>query len=157
MIKQAPGIAVVLFALDRLSKQWISHALRPNESKAIVEHFFYLTRVENTGAAFGAFKGAQTFLSLAAVAVLLGIARGFMRHHKGLAVRSQIRPADRWSIAAWTLIAAGACGNLYDRMAYGHVIDFIDFKVWPVFNFADIFICTGAGLLALRLFGRRDP
>ena len=54
--------------------------------------------------------------------------------------------AARWG---FVFIAAGALGNMYDRVALGFVVDYFDFIVWPVFNVADSFICIGAGLIIL--------
>lgn len=64
------------------------------------------------------------------------------------------RTAERapLSAAAYALVIAGALGNLYDRLRYGYVVDFLDFRVWPVFNVADISISVGVGLIILSLF-----
>lgn len=57
---------------------------------------------------------------------------------------------------AWSLVAGGALGNLFDRFAFGHVIDYLDLRVWPVFNFADACICLGAAWV-LFCFTLRRP
>lgn len=104
---------------------------------------FHLTRVENTGAAFGLLKGTGSFLTIVSMlcVVLLG---AYLTQHflKGIV-------SLRTTAAA--LVIAGALGNLYDRLRYGVVIDFLDFRIWPVFNIADISICVGVVLVAWTL------
>jgi signal peptidase II len=64
---------------------------------------------------------------------------------------------DAWSRLAFILIVAGALGNLWDRIIYGHVIDFINFRVWPIFNVADSCISIGGTILViLGLYRRKD-
>ncbi len=105
--------------------------------------FFHLTRVENTGAAFGLLKGSGPLLIVvsAICIVLLG---AYLIHHslKGIVSLRTI---------ASSLVIAGAFGNLTDRLWYGTVIDFLDFRIWPVFNIADVSICIGAALVVWTL------
>ncbi|MBI2095081.1 MAG: signal peptidase II [Candidatus Omnitrophica bacterium] len=58
---------------------------------------------------------------------------------------------------AWALVAAGAAGNLTDRLAFGYVVDFLDFRIWPVFNIADAGICAGVLLVILNFSRHRGP
>ena len=60
------------------------------------------------------------------------------------------------SVVAYSLIAGGAVGNMIDRLRIGSVVDFLDFRVWPVFNIADVVICIGVGLLICSLFYSRN-
>ncbi len=100
---------------------------------------FHLTRVNNTGAAFGLWKdfplALAAFSAVSVVAILLYLA-GFFGPR--LPAGRQISHA-----VAWALVAGGALGNLYDRVRFGYVIDYLDLRVWPVFNFADACISIG--------------
>ena len=113
-----------------------------NSSLTVIPGFFQLTRVNNTGAAFGIFRGAGIFLILVTL-VSTTFFLGYL-----LVKWDQLRRIQRW---AWTLVIAGALGNLHDRLIYHYVVDFLDFRVWPVFNLADSFVCVGALLVFLGL------
>lgn len=63
--------------------------------------------------------------------------------------RSRNNPLRAWP---WSLVIGGTLGNLYDRLHYGYVVDFLDLRVWPVFNIADASICAGVFMIALGLF-----
>ncbi|MBI4353238.1 MAG: signal peptidase II [Candidatus Omnitrophica bacterium] len=143
-----------VFFLDRIVKIWIIRQCREGEGFSVVPGVFHLTRVHNTGAAFGLLKGAPGFLiffSLFSIFLFLVL---LWRYGGG---------ARRWAvqgfgsglkIGAWALIIGGAMGNVYDRIRYGHVIDYLDFRVWPVFNLADVSICAGVSLLAWAMLRR---
>ena len=96
----------------------------------------HLTYVQNTGAAFGLFRGcAGLFIALAVVIA------GWV------SVELSQRPHPTLGRVGLSLILGGAVGNLIDRARLGSVIDFIDLRVWPVFNLADSAITIGVGLL----------
>lgn len=121
--------------------QW----LMPRVSVSIAP-FFHLTYLENTGAAFGLMHGDNAALIVVSVLLLAG-----------LAYMSWRWPSDHVSAHyGIVLVGGGALGNLYDRVFYGYVVDFLDFRVWPVFNVADSCICVGAGLLAWSLHCRKN-
>lgn len=138
-------IAAVILFLDQLSKLLVSRFLSLNESVPVVPGVFHVTLVHNTGAAFGLFKGGVAMCivtSLIVIAVLVAM----------LASRA-CRP---WALTvAFSLILGGAAGNLIDRALWGHVVDFIDLRVWPVFNVADSAITVGA-LIACWQYYRGD-
>ena len=139
-------IVPLVFGLDRLSKWWVLNHLIEGESINL-SFFFHLTRVSNTGAAFGLFKNFRIFLMMTSVICVAA-----------LAVMSWRRKAARASgEAASFFIIAGALGNLTDRLCYGYVVDFLDFRVWPVFNLADASITFGIGLVLLQIFRKRSP
>ena len=140
-------IVPLVFGLDRLSKWWVLNSLGEGESLRFT-FFFYLTRVNNTGAAFGLFKNFRLFLVATAVVCVAALSAVLWRRHSSSAKGPA--PAD----AASLLIVGGALGNLYDRLRYGYVIDFLDFRVWPVFNAADASITIGIGLVFLQIFYR---
>lgn len=140
---QAAVVLTVLVA-DRLTKVWAIDWLYPR-SPVRVFPFFSLTYVENTGAAFGMLQGANTFFIVVSSLLLGGL----------LWLRRRV-PAGRTAThVALALVAGGALGNLYDRFRFNAVIDFLDFRVWPVFNVADSCISVGAVLLAW-LLGREE-
>lgn len=101
--------------------------------------FFHLRYVENTGMAFGMLQHANALL----VVVMLVIIGYIVYSWKEL---SSYGACVRWGSV---FILAGAIGNLYDRITLGFVVDFLDFRVWPVFNVADSFITIGACLFVI--------
>ena len=108
---------------------------------------FHLTLTLNTGVAFGLFRGYGFGLTVLTLAFLSVLVVSSVR--RGTAERPEV---TRWSLA---LIVAGAVGNLIDRVRFGGVVDFLDFRVWPIFNLADSCITIGAGLMAWTLLRRR--
>ena len=105
---------------------------------------FHLTRVNNTGAAFGILRGYS--------GVLVSVAFGCVVFLGIYLFRKFFLKKEISSLVALALlfVAAGALGNLYDRVFYGYVVDFIDFRIWPVFNIADTSISVGLLLLAIH-------
>ncbi|MBI4347649.1 MAG: signal peptidase II [Elusimicrobia bacterium] len=140
---QLAGVAAI-FAADRATKVWAVEWLLPR-SPIPLTRFFWLTYVENTGAAFGMLQGANWFFIVVSTVLLGGL----------YWLRTRPEAAGAWPQLAVTLVAGGAVGNLYDRLRFGYVIDFLDFRVWPVFNVADSCISVGAVLLAF-LLGRAE-
>ncbi len=135
-------LAVIVFALDQLTKYWINARLPFGSYGAgsgieIFPRFFYLVHVGNTGAAWSMFAGASLWLALLAGGTLVAI----FVWRRQLGLRS---PAAQ---AAFGLLCGGIVGNLVDRVVHGHVIDFLDFHfgnyTYPTFNVADIGICVG--------------
>lgn len=140
-------IAPAVFILDRVSKAWVLDTLAEGESLRL-NFFFHLTRVNNTGAAFGLFKNLQIFLIIIGVVCVAGLM--YTVFHRPLP-----SPRSRLADTASLLIAGGALGNLHDRVRYGYVVDFLDFRVWPVFNVADSAITIGVGLALLHIFKKQ--
>ena len=111
------------------------------ESIPIIEEVFHLTYILNPGAAFGMFAHNRLFFIAIAV-IVIGII---------IWARREIL-ASPWEVKAGCgLFLGGAIGNLIDRARQGLVIDFFDFRIWPVFNIADIAICIGVGLIIWNL------
>lgn len=135
------AIALAVVALDQLSKALVRAHVPVNTSWSPVpwlDSIFALTHVRNTGAAFGLFPGASAlFMLVKVVAVVLVIA------YAGRI--SRISPLLR---VAFGLHLGGAAGNLIDRVTHGYVTDFIDLRVWAVFNIADSAVVIGTALLA---------
>jgi signal peptidase II len=139
-----PALALFIVALDQYTKHLVQSNLRLFEVVQPIpalSHLFNITFVKNTGAAFGIFPNGSTLFALIAVVVAVAIAVYF-RHI----------PNHEWVIKiSLSMQLGGAIGNLIDRVRLGYVVDFFDFRMWPVFNFADTFIVVGVMLLAYRL------
>ena len=140
------SIASALLILDRVTKYLITSVLFEGQSIPVIPDIFHLTLVLNKGIAFGLFKGRQYFFILLSGLAILSIAAYLWRRR---------RVGARLSLALG-LILGGALGNVIDRVRLGHVIDFLDFRVWPVFNVADSAITIGAVLLAWNVL-RHPP
>lgn len=134
-------IAAAVVFVDLLSKIFVVRYMGLNESIPIIKNIFHLTYVQNPGAAFGILAYRTGFFVLAALIVVSFIII-YLRH------LPQGHSMLRFALA---LQLGGVLGNLIDRLRLGYVIDFLDFRVWPVFNLADIAIVIGIGLLILDL------
>lgn len=137
-------VTLTVVCLDRLTKIFFLKLLGFGESLPVIRNVFHFTLVHNTGIAFGLFKDqGLTFVVIPIVAIVLLIFNiyYYRQNDEGL---------SRVYIIAISLILGGAIGNLVDRIVYGYVIDFIDFRIWPVFNVADSAITVGAILIAYK-------
>lgn len=141
-----PAALVLLLALDRATKLWALGELRFKGPIPVLS-FFELSYVENTGAAFGLGHGSNGFFIAVSVVLIAVLVRLLARWPK----------TDAWLQLGGTLVLAGALGNLYDRVVYRFVVDFLFVHHWPVFNVADSCICVGAGLLAWGLKDEKTP
>jgi signal peptidase II len=148
-------IAAGVLALDQLSKALIASSLAMHETRPVISGFVNLTRVHNTGAAFGIFAGqASSFRTLVFLSVsILAVVVIFW-----MLVR--LAPTQRVEMVALALILGGALGNMLDRVRLGEVVDFIDVYYgsyhWPAFNVADSAISIGVTLLLWCLVVRAE-
>jgi signal peptidase II len=143
------ALAAGVLVLDQATKAWICARLPyptygPPRHIAVIDDFFNLVNVGNTGAAWSLFSGRSTFLALLAVATLIAIFA--WRHQLGLRL---------WTVqVSFGLLCGGIVGNLVDRLVHGHVIDFLDFHfgsyIYPTFNVADSGICVGVAIYLLH-------
>ncbi len=124
-------LIILIFFLDQLTKRVIDQALTLKQSITILPNILYFTKAYNTGASFSILQGQQWFFILFAFLVIIAI----IYYYKKIPINNRLFIA---------FILAGTIGNLVDRLQYGYVIDFIDFKIWPVFNIADTAVCIGA-------------
>jgi signal peptidase II len=139
---------IVVVVLDQITKALIRASLEPVETVVLIKRLVYITHVRNTGAAFGLMPGQQSLFILTSVLVLLGIVLYWWR----------ARPSSLVLSLSLGLVAGGAIGNLIDRAVSGRVTDFIDIRILPVFNVADMAIVAGAaGLFAWALFAPIEP
>jgi signal peptidase II len=151
---QGFAIAASIFALDRATK-WIIEARVPLLDRIpVIPGFFDIVHSQNSGAAFGMFSDSQSpwrtfFLILFSIAALV-VVGGMLWNARKL---------DRPTFYGISLIFGGAMGNVFDRIAWGRVTDFLEFYLgqyaWPAFNVADSAIVVGSGLLVLDLLKPR--
>lgn len=124
---------------DQLLKLLIRDTMYIGQTIPVIKDFFHITYVQNRGGAFSILAGQGiilVFIPLAAMA----FAVWYMEKHID----------SHWSLTlSLSLILGGGTGNLIDRVLLGYVTDMFDFRMFPVFNIADICICTGAGFLIL--------
>lgn len=141
--------AVAAYALDRVTKIWAEGSLAGRPPIEIIPRVLRLTYTSNSGGAFGFGQSAPWLFAGATIAVVAVI------------VVVSARLSDPLVAAALGLVLGGALGNLTDRAINGpgltgRVTDFIDFRIWPVFNVADSGIVVGAVLLALSSLHREE-
>ncbi len=143
------GLATLVLLVDQTSKQLVLAKLALGESwnpVPALERFVSVTHVINRGAAFGLFPNQGNLFAVIAIVVVIAI----LTYYRYL-------PTGNWLVRlSLGLQLGGAMGNLIDRLRYGYVIDFIDFKIWPVFNLSDVSIVTGVGLLAYFLMNEPE-
>lgn len=131
-----------ILLIDQLVKYYVEQTMLPGESIPVAAPFFHITFVLNPGAAFGIFRDQQ-WLFLATAIVFFAVFAAFYErlYRSGSLIHFG-------SVA----LAAGAVSNLIDRIRLGHVVDFFDFRIWPVFNIADIAIVLGTAAVLWALF-----
>ena len=131
---------LALIGLDWLTKHWIQTSMALNDTIPVIDGIFHITYIHNYGAAFSILQGQQglllivTGIAMAGIAVYMNVAQK----------RKELTPMGMWALA---LILGGGLGNFFDRVRFGYVVDFFDFRIWPIFNVADIAVCCGCGLL----------
>ena len=137
-----------IILLDQLVKLYIQSTMLPGMSFPIIQDVFHITFVLNPGAAFGILANQQFFFIGIGLLILLAAVYYY----------PMLKKQDIWIRYGAALLLGGAVGNLIDRIRYGVVIDFFDFRIWPVFNVADIAIVVGVGCIiyALLFRGERD-
>lgn len=129
--------------LDQVVKYIIRSNMDLYQSIPIIGGIFHITYIQNTGAAFSMFSGHTGILALITVIITIGI----------LVYLFKLRKDGHWALMlSLSLIAAGGLGNIVDRLSLKYVVDFLDLRVWPIFNLADVYVCCGCGLLVVYVF-----
>lgn len=131
-------VALAILVLDRLTKILIVRTMTEFQSIPVIPGVFHLTYVRNAGAAFSLLPNRTTFFVIVSLAVAVAVAIFGPRF-------ARLGPA--WAVALG-LVLGGTLGNLWDRMTSGLVIDFLDVRVWPVFNVADSSLVIGVIILS---------
>lgn len=134
-------LAIIVIALDQWSKYVVQHSMDLGISIPIIPNIFHLTYILNPGAAFGILENQRFFFVLIALIMLAAIMYYYPR----------LRNQPILLKLGLGLMAGGATGNVIDRVKTGYVVDFFDFRVWPVFNIADIAIVTGVSCIIYTL------
>ena len=142
-------VAVVIIALDLLTKNWVSSSLIMYESIEIIPNFFWITYVVNSGAAWSMFSQFTWILTLISIVATIGLTYVYITKEHHLLV-----------MIGLVLMIAGTFGNLVDRFFYGGVRDFLSFNIfgymWPVFNLADMSLVIGVGFILLDMVVHPD-
>ncbi|MDR0485547.1 MAG: signal peptidase II [Elusimicrobiota bacterium] len=147
-MKKYFSLFLSVLALDQISKLAIYKLLPYGASIQIVKplHFFYLTKVYNTGGAFSFFQNHNLFFLIFIPLFLLSIALYAYKERENL---------SKFQKHCLCILIAGGAGNLTDRIFRGAVIDFLDFGInnlrWPSFNIADSAVCISVFLLAIDM------
>ena len=134
-------LALAILSIDQLTKAYFTKYLNCGQSFPLIKNFLHFTLVFNTGAAFGVLKQKTFLFVLVSISVIVFLAFGLGRKNN----------PERWALI---LIISGAAGNLIDRVRFGYVIDFIDLRIWPVFNIADSAITIGVSWIVWRMLFR---
>lgn len=141
------GILVAfIVVLDQLSKSYIQANMRLGESIPVLPDIFHITYILNPGAAFGLFADQTFFFIGLAAAMVLAVIYFY----------PAIKKESAWMKIGVGLLVGGAIGNLVDRIQIGKVVDFFDFRIWPIFNVADIGIVCGAFIIVAAAFLEKD-
>lgn len=146
-------LSLPLYALDQLTKQLVLRSITRYEARIVVPDFFSLVNVTNDGAAFGSFKGNNSFFIIISIIALVVVTILLVRRQR----------ADLWRDVSLALLLAGILGNLTDRLLHGHVIDFLLFNLhiryadpWPAFNVADSCISIAVLLFIIHSFLKQE-
>lgn len=130
-------LSMIVIVIDQWTKYYIQTRLVPGDSIPVISEIFHITLVLNPGAAFGLLEHQRFFFVIIAIVMLLGVAFFYPRiPHDAIFLRIGIG-----------LMTGGAIGNVIDRIKTGLVVDFFDFRIWPVFNIADIAIVSGVSMI----------
>lgn len=138
--------AFIVTLADQLTKWFVQGHMETGETIPVIPHIFHFTYIINPGAAFGILAYQQYFF-LAIVAVL------FIAY---FCLRKRIPKKPLYFPLGVGMLLGGALGNAIDRVRIEGVVDFFDFRVWPIFNVADIGICLGVFLIVLYFWNHGD-
>ena len=143
-------LVIISFLIDLISKIIVSSLLDVNEVIVVIKNFLNITYVRNTGAAWSIFAGETLGLIVISLIIIALI----------VYYVSKNKFKSKLELFGYSLILGGAIGNLYDRIVYGYVIDFLDFYIfgydYPIFNLADSFIFIGVILVIIYTWRCKD-
>lgn len=134
-------LAITVVIVDQWTKYYVQNNMVLGTSIPVIADIFHLTYILNPGAAFGILENQRYFFVIIAVVMIGAVA--FLYH------RIALQPLVlRLGVG---LLSGGAVGNGIDRINTGYVVDFFDFRIWPIFNIADIAIVCGVGCIIYTL------
>ena len=136
------SIALFIISVDQLTKFFIKINFQLNQPVPIISNILHLTYITNTGSAFGLFKGLSIFFILFSIVVIIIVFYYLKR----------IKNNEKTLQFSVGLLLGRTVGNLIDRLFYGAVVDFIDFRIWPVFNIADSAVTISVVFLIILLW-----
>ncbi len=157
-VRLVASLSIAIVLLDQVTKWIVDHTMPLYRSIPVIDGFFNLTYIRNTGAAFGILAGSAGGFRLPFLTIFSLLAIGFI-----IVMLRRLPQRETGLISALAFILGGAVGNLIDRFAYGEVIDFLDFYWsnyhWPAFNIADSFITVGVAITVYYLIKAKgeDP
>ena len=136
-------ISLIFFLIDLLTKTLIL-TFENHLPITVINNFFYIDKITNEGAAFSILNGHTIIFIIIAIIMLIYIDRNLLKDVK-----------TKLDIISYSLLIGGIVGNLFDRIFYKEVIDFLSFNIFgymfPVFNLADTFICIGIFIIIIKL------
>jgi signal peptidase II len=129
--------ALFVLFLDIVLKFFTVKQMTPGQSHSLISGLLHITYVQNYGSAFGYFRDHRLFLSIIGIIICLLVIYIYLRSSK----------KNKLINFSFGLIIGGSLGNLFNRISLGYVIDYIDFRFFPVFNLADIAINIGVAVI----------
>ncbi|MDD5772221.1 MAG: signal peptidase II [bacterium] len=139
-------LGIILIIIDQVTKLLITDKLDLGQSIPVIDGILHFTYVRNPGIAFGLFPKMNIIIIILSIVTIFLLFSIYRKTNSG----------NLWIRTALIFIVSGAAGNLLDRIQYNVVIDFIDFRVWPVFNLADAFIVIGVVILFIIIFFTKE-
>jgi len=136
-------IIAVSIIIDQITKYIVRTNMVLGESIPVIENVFHITYFRNSGAAFGILQGQTTLLTVLPIILIAAIL---------FFLTAKTRENHFLLPLSLALICSGGIGNLIDRLRFGAVVDFLDFRVFPIFNVADSCVVIGCGLLIIYMF-----
>lgn len=139
-------IALIIIALDQITKFLVVKNMELGESLTIIDNFLYITSHRNTGAAWGILAGQMWFFYIVTIAVVIALVYYMQKMAKTHVLLG----------ISLALMLGGAIGNFIDRVTRQEVVDFVDTIIFgydfPIFNVADSALTVGVGLLIIFMF-----
>ena len=133
----------MIFILDQIVKLFVGFSLNLNSSIVVFDKFFYISNVHNYGAAFSILYGNRIFLVVISIITLFFVYYFLLKNKR----------FDWFNIILYSLLIGGILGNLFDRIIYGYVVDYLDFYIFgynfPIFNIADVCIVISVILIVI--------
>lgn len=144
-------VLISVFIIDQLSKYYVDLKMSVGSSIGVIGDFFEITYIRNSGAAFSILEGKMIFFYVFTSIVVVGLLLFYRQSAKN----------DILARFGLVLMIAGAVGNLFDRVVFQYVRDFLDFNIvgydFPVFNVADISLCIGVFIILFVVFCEYIP